>query len=171
MIQNNRIERALYLLPRAILVTVLLVCIGLMVASNFNFFEPYLYPLHATRAHRQQLSSTIMIGPYPHLDELQRLKKEGVNDIISLLDTSLPQERALSREEEQTARRLGLEYWSFPLSYLSLQNEKNRQAAESISRLIEAGKGRKIYIHCYLGRHRVQFVRKILIQKGLIAPQ
>ena len=166
--QGARFRNILYFLPRLILVLILLGCLGLMVASNFDIFEPYLLPLHAAQGRRQQLSENLTIGPYPHPDDLRQLQREGVRGIISLLDTSLPQERALNQVEEQTARQLGLAFWNVPLGYLSLQSEQNRQAATVVARIVSGRPGEKLYMHCYLGRHRVSFIRDALKEKGLL---
>jgi len=161
----------LYLLPRFLLVGLLLFCVLLLVASNFDALEPHLTFLHASRANQQPLSPHITIGPYPHLDEMRQLKKEGFSGIISLLDNNLPQERALNNAEERAAKLIGLDFWEVPLSYLPLRSSANQNAVDDVARILTSHPDKKIYIHCYLGRHRVELTREILKDKGILGGQ
>jgi protein tyrosine phosphatase (PTP) superfamily phosphohydrolase (DUF442 family) len=128
------------------------------VLSNFDVFEPYLAPLlHMALAPVRIIDERIMIGPYPPIHMMVSLKRKGIEVIISLLDTSLPQERALAEKESINARRTGIEFRQFPMGYIPVESAKNKQMRERVIRSI-AGDRKKTYIHCYLGRHRVRFV-------------
>lgn len=151
------VRNLLFLLPRVLLVGMFLFVLAVTVLSNFDSFEPYLAPLHMARAPIRPLNGRIQLGPYPHLDEMARLKRNGVEVIVSLLDTSLPQEKALAEREAKNARRLGMELQLYPLGYLPVRSERNRRTRDEIVRLLGKDR-RKAYLHCYLGRHRVEFV-------------
>lgn len=151
------VRNLLFLLPRLFLVGMFLFVLAVTALSNFDSFEPYLTPLHRARAPIRSLDGRIQIGPYPHLDEMALLKRNGVEVIVSLLDTSLPQEKALAEREAKNARRLGMELRLYPLGYLPVRSERNRKTREEIIRLLGKDR-RKAYLHCYLGRHRVEFV-------------
>lgn len=159
---KERFRKFLFLLPRVLLVLLLLASTGLVVLGSFDVFEPYLRPLHATRMHQRQVLPMLTIGPYPHEQEMYRLKKDGFTGLVSLLDTRLPQEKALLRLERRIAGQLGLELVSVPVSYLPVESPENRAAADRVQQFINDHPGAKLYMHCYLGRHRVEFVRKNL---------
>lgn len=154
---KNFIKKFLYFLPRAILVGIFLFALVVTVLSNFDYFEPYLPPVYLARASIRNYNSRIVIGPYPHLDEMMALKRNGVRTIICLLDTSLPQEKALAEREAKNARRLGLEVRFFPLGYIPLDSERNRATRKQIAAFISTNQ-QKLYIHCYLGRHRATYI-------------
>lgn len=162
---KNSIRKLLFILPRLILVGIFLFTLLVTVLSNFDYFEPYLPPVYLARATVRSYNDRIMIGPYPHLDEMKALKRSGVQTIISLLDTSLPQEKALAEREAVNARRLGLEIRFFPLGYIPLDSARNRATREQVAKSIVSDR-KKTYIHCYLGRHRVAFVAKGLAASG-----
>lgn len=137
--------------------------------TYFDYFERYLFPLHFLQGEVQILSKNISIGPYPHFDELKKLQKEtGVEVVISLMNTGLPQEKALYRREQKVAERLGIELKSFPLTYLKMNGKHNREMADKVAEFVKSVEDKRIYIHCYLGRHRVIYIRDKLRKKGLI---
>lgn len=154
---KNLFKKFLFILPRAILVGIFLFTLLVTVLSNFDYFEPYIPPVYLARASIRNYNDRIMVGPYPHLDEMKVLKRNGVQTLISLLDTSLPQEKALADREAINARRLGIEVRFFPLGYLPVDSEENRKIRDQIMAMV-AGDRKKLYIHCYLGRHRANFI-------------
>lgn len=150
-----------------LLVLLLLLSTALVVLGSFDQFEPYL-PLRAARMAQRQLSEQLTIGPYPHEKELRRLKREGYTLIISLLDIRLPQERALLRLEQRMTDKLGLTLISIPSGYLPLDTPENLAAAEKVGRILNVQRGSRAYMHCYLGRHRVEYVKRELIRQGVV---
>lgn len=154
---KNLFKRIVFVLPRAILVGIFLFTLLVTVLSNFDYFEPYIPPVYLARASIRNYNDRILVGPYPHLDEMKALKRNGVQTLISLLDTSLPQEKALADREAINASRLGIDVRFFPLGYLPVDSEQNRKTREQIMAMV-AGDKRKLYIHCYLGRHRANFI-------------
>ncbi len=160
---KERFKKIVFLLPRLLLVLLLLSSTGIVILGSFDMFEPYLKPLHATRMKQRNIMPLLTIGPYPHEQELRQLKKDGYTGLISLLDTRLPQEKALLRLEQRMASSLGMELVSFPLSYLPVESAANRVTADRVRQFIQERPGVKLYMHCYLGRHRVEYVRKSLV--------
>lgn len=155
------ISKSLYFLPRIILFAVFFLYSIFAFLTYFDYFEPYLYPLHFIKGNASYISENIIIGPYPNYDELKKLKeKYAVEIVLSLLNTNLPQERALLEKERKDTEKLGLKILSFPMEYISLQSEDNKKNLLSLIQCINENKGKTIYIHCYLGRHRVNFVKK-----------
>ena len=154
---NKLFKKILFLLPRAILVGIFLFTLIVTVLSNFDYFEPFLPPVYLARASMRNYNDRILVGPYPHLEEMKALKRNGVQIIISLLDTSLPQEMALADREAKNAQRLGLDVRFFPLGYIPVNSEQNRKTRNQVIALVSSNKN-KLYIHCYLGRHRANYV-------------
>lgn len=161
----------LYFLPRLLMVGVFFVVLVLTLLGNFDALEPYLFPLRSAQGTVTRLNERLTIGPYPHRVDLVRLKRQGYGTVIVLLDDRLPQERALKLQEEERAREIGLNVSPFPLGYLPVNSAANRAMAARLVDFVAAHPNEKIYIHCYLGRHRVGFARDSLIKRGLVPPQ
>lgn len=168
--RNERLRKFLYLLPRMLLVLLLLICTALVVLGSFDQFESYL-PLRAARMAQRQITEHLTIGPYPHEKELRRLKRERYTLIISLLDSRLPQERALLRLEQRMANKLGMTLISIPAGYLPLETPENQAAARQAGHILIGRSGSRTYMHCYLGRHRVEYVKRELIRQGIVQEQ
>lgn len=165
----KRCKDLLYFGPRLFLVGGFMLLLVAMALSNFDVLEPYLFPLHYAQGKVIHYGTNVTIGHYPqgyHLERLQ--KKHGVDLNISLLDVDLPQEKALNAQVAQAAQKLGIEFKSVPLGYLSLEGAENKRKIADIVALVRANPTRKVYIHCYLGRHRVKAVCNELIRQGLI---
>lgn len=141
--------------------------------TYFDYFEPYLYPLHLAQGTVSTISKNIVVGPYPHREELEELKERyKVDTIISLLDLSLPQERALYERERDESKRLGLKVVNFSMNYWSLgvpaHNDSNEQALKELIAFVKANPDKRFYIHCYLGRHRVGYVKDGLVKSHVL---
>lgn len=168
MTTSRRLKNLIYLLPRVILAAFFMILLFFMLLGNFDVFEPFLYPLHLAKGKIVSYGN-IIVGHYPSVKELKELKrKRGIQVDVSLLDPSLPQEKALDDQLEKRARALGLEYRNFPLGYFDLQSARNRENVAALAAFVTRNRGKKIYIHCYLGRHRVEVARQELIRQGLL---
>ncbi|MBU0731931.1 hypothetical protein KKC88_03570 [Patescibacteria group bacterium] len=98
-------------------------------------------------------------GPYPSASKLQQLKDEGYTGVITLLSSTIPFESVLLEEEKQNGEKIGLPVYSYPmLPWVS----GNESSIEGIKELLEKQKEGRFYIHCYLGKHRVDLVRQIV---------
>lgn len=170
MSKRHLVEKILYFAPRFVVVALFMILITLTVLGNFDIFEPYLYPLHLAQGKIVPYGGTIAMGHYPHAHELKKLKRErGIEMDISLLNPELPQEKALNAHLEKVARELGIELRCFPLGYLDIDGPRNKKVMAELVAFIKENRSKKVYIHCYLGRHRVSAVRNELIRQGLIA--
>jgi hypothetical protein len=160
------IKDTAYWVPRTLLFAVVAFYLALTVLLNFDSMEPYLYPLHSLRGTVRSEGEFLLIGPYPHSGELKALRnRNDVSVVVSLLDTGLPQEESLNRREREVAERLGLLFRNFPMGYLPVNSEANRRQAEALRAFVRENRGRRIYMNCYLGRHRVEFARRALARK------
>jgi hypothetical protein len=100
-----------------------------------------------------------LFGPYPTEHDLLRLKDERITAVVSLLHPAVvPFEPKLLNDEKQIAESIGLQLIHIPmLPWVS----ENKKAINEIIKLAEAGKG-KYYVHCYLGKDRVNVVKRII---------
>ncbi|WP_020601912.1 hypothetical protein [Spirosoma spitsbergense] len=109
-------------------------------------------------------------GPYPTADMLAQLKKEGYAGVISLLHPAVtPFEPKLLSDEQKTGKEIGLAIISVPMLPWISQNEESIQRIRAIA---AQPKGR-YYVHCYLGKDRVNVVRRIVagVDKALVSNQ
>lgn len=114
------------------------------------------------------LDQRVIVGPFPTKADFPILIENHVEVIVSLLNPDIPYESKLIKEEEAEARASGLRWVNFPMSSIFGQRfgdayEKN---AGKAAQFIMDEKG-KVYLHCYLGKHRVESVRNILKGKGI----
>jgi tetratricopeptide (TPR) repeat protein len=110
----------------------------------------------------------ISLGPYPEEADFQRLKKEKVKYIVSLLDPRLPYEKQLIEREAEWAQKYGMTLEVFPMASIFDRQifpdyEEQQQKAVDFLKHIDA----PAYMHCYLGKHRVIHVRDELMKAGV----
>lgn len=109
------------------------------------------------------VDARIITGPYPEEGDFIMLKKNGVTTIVTLLDPDLPYESVLLDREMALAKKYGMEMHNFPM--ISIFGSKfganyDQNVAAATDAALQA-KG-KVYLHCYLGRHRVKSVESLL---------
>ena len=120
------------------------------------------------RGEISDVAADIIIGPYPVEQDMKQLSKNGIKTIVSLLDPALPYEKQLLEQETALAKQYQLQLLNFPMASILGQKmgsyyDKNASAAADA---IAATKG-KVYLHCYLGIHRVGVVRDLLEAKQI----
>jgi hypothetical protein len=165
----KRCKNFVFFAPRLILVAIFMSVVVAMMLGNFDLMEPYLFPLHLAQGRITSYGSRITIGHFPQAYELARLQKErGVDLDISLLSNDLPQEKALNGQLAKEAQKLGIEFKSVPLGYLNLDSAENKKQVSQLVTYLQSHGSRRVYIHCYLGRHRVNVVRDELVRLGVI---
>ena len=119
-----------------------------------------------TQLFRSEISITnanVITGPYPVEKDIAQLSANHVETIVSLLDPAIPYEKHLLEEEKQLAQRYHIQFLNFPMASILGQKmgdyyDNNAQAAANA---IMASRG-KVYLHCYLGIHRLGNVQKLL---------
>ena len=104
-----------------------------------------------------------VFGAYPSVHELKRLKAAGYAGVVSLLnELVVPAEPELIKQEEANAKLAGIELVRIPmLPWVS----GNNTSIEQIRQLVKTKQG-KYFVHCYLGRDRVNVFRKIVRDMG-----
>lgn len=110
----------------------------------------------------------VIVGPYPREADFQLLKRNHVDTVISLLDPRLPYEGVLLKREESLAYQYGMRVLDFPMGSLfdrSLGGDYQTEASLAAA-AVEHLPGR-VYLHCYLGLHRVGTVEALLAKAGV----
>lgn len=126
-----------------------------------------------TRLFRGQISDTdarVIIGPYPEERDFALLKQHQVSLVVTLLNPEIPYEAALLEREKVLAQKHGIELRSFPMSSIFGQRfgDEYDRSADAAAAAIASSDG-KVYLHCYLGIHRIQVVRDRLAKQGIEA--
>ena len=126
-----------------------------------------------TNLFRRQISDVrarIIIGPYPAESDFRLLKQNNVGLVVSLLDPAIPYEASLLAREKTLAAQYQIPVENYPMSSILGQkfgNDYDESASRAAAAI--AGTTAKVYLHCYLGQHRIQAVRTILAEKGIVA--
>lgn len=111
-------------------------------------------------------SGTLTFGPYPDLQKMIQLKRDGYDGVITLLSPALPFEDVLLKREEENGKLIGLNVYSFPmLPWIT----DNQSAIDGVKKLVGNNR-RKYYIHCYLGQHRTELIHQMVIEARKQAP-
>jgi hypothetical protein len=98
----------------------------------------------------------LTFGAYPDEQKLEDLKSQGYDGVVTLLNPGIPFERVLLEGEKKAGEEVGIPVHSFPmLPWIS----ENDDSLRGIERLVGDGE-KRFYIHCYLGKHRVDLVRQ-----------
>jgi protein tyrosine phosphatase (PTP) superfamily phosphohydrolase (DUF442 family) len=103
-------------------------------------------------------------GPYPSPERLGQLKKQGFTAVVSLQHPAVvPFEGPSIDEEKQAAASIGLPFIDARmLPWIS----DNEASLNKIRELARTGTG-KYYVHCGLGRDRVNVVKHLLETEGV----
>lgn len=105
-----------------------------------------------------QEDQRIVFGPYPDAGRLEELQAEGYDGVIALLSPKVPFERVLLEQEEDNGQKAGIRVYSRPMLPWITGNEASLEAIKALA----TQKDKQFYIHCYLGKHRVDIVRQEL---------
>lgn len=121
-----------------------------------------------TRLFRRPIESSgasIVIGPYPLEEDFPALVDGGVKTIVTLLNPEIPYERVLLERERRLAEAHGIRLENFPMSSIFGQRfgDEYDRSADGAAEAIRAAEAEgKVYLHCYLGLHRIEAVRSRL---------
>jgi hypothetical protein len=103
-----------------------------------------------------------IFGAYPDEPKLEQLKKQGVTSIISLQHPGVVIEREGISAEKDAARKLHLAFIQAPMLPWVSDNEASLEKLRLIAR---TGKG-VYYVHCGLGRDRVNVAKRVIEAEG-----
>lgn len=108
-----------------------------------------------------EASPAFTIGSYPNESDIEALKEAGYTGIITLLHPAvIPFEPTLLHQEAEAAARHNIDLIRAPmLPWIS----DNTSSLDIIEKIVRSGKG-KYFIHCYLGKDRVNVVRNLIVR-------
>ena len=148
---------------------VMAVFIGLAAYGVWNIFQPDVFPMSFVRGEVREIAPGVFGGPYPTEAELRLLARNGVVEVISLMDPESVVEASLVKEEKKLVADKGLMFRNFPMDFQDMNSPKSAEGLEQALSRISARGAQKIYVHCYLGRHRVGLIEAAL-KKGQPSP-
>ena len=134
--------------------------LGLFAYGIYNVYAPEHFPMSFVQGKVRKINEKVMLGPYPTEHELYRLRKKGVNKVISLMNPGMPFESSLVKIERKNAEAYGIEFINIPMSYLRPGGEVNKKQLEKVLDEIIGSGDKVVYVHCYLGRHRMEKVAR-----------
>jgi len=103
-----------------------------------------------------------IFGAYPDEDKLRALQLEGINSVISLQHPGVIVEREGINAERNATKRLGMTLIQAPmLPWVS----NNAQSLKKLRLIARRGQG-KFYVHCGLGRDRVNVAKRVIEAEG-----
>jgi tetratricopeptide (TPR) repeat protein len=146
-----------------VIVSILLVgALGVWLISNPQNWFTRLF-----QARIADFDARVVVGPYPSEDDFAALRANGVQTDVSLLDPQLPYESSLLVREKALAAKYGITFVNFPMeSFFGTRVGRDYdQEARLAAAYVEHAKGR-VYVHCYLGMHRVKAVEAVLTRAG-----
>lgn len=142
------------------------VFMGLVAYGVWNLFQPDRFPMSFVRGEVREVADGVLAGPYPTEAELKLLERNGVVEVMSLMDPESTVESSLVEEEKKLVAARGLRFSNFPMDFQDMSGPKSVAAVETaVERLSRRG-GEKVYVHCYLGRHRVGLVEAAMKKKN-----
>ena len=146
--------------PPVMIIYLILGILLLLAAVVFSFLlttgSPVIARLQGTVS---EPGERYVFGPYPDKLRLQELKAEGFDGVISLLSPLIPFEKILLEEEIRHGKEVGIPIHSLPmLPWVSENRESIDQAME-----LAASSDKRYYIHCYLGKHRADLIKRVLM--------
>lgn len=140
----------------------ILAFIGVFAYGVWNLFQPDAFPMSFVRGQAREAAPNVLIGPYPTESELRLLANNGVTEVISLMDPESAVESRLVEEERRLVAARGLRFQNFPMDFKDMNGQRSARALEQALQRIYAGGSEKLYVHCYLGRHRVGLIEAAL---------
>jgi hypothetical protein len=103
-----------------------------------------------------------IFGAYPDEPKLEQLKAAGVTSVISLQHPGVVIEREGISAEKDATKKLHLNFIQTPMLPWVSNNEASLEKLREIAR---TGKG-KYYVHCGLGRDRVNVAKRVIEAEG-----
>jgi protein tyrosine phosphatase (PTP) superfamily phosphohydrolase (DUF442 family) len=108
-----------------------------------------------------EVTEKFTTGPYPTEEKIKELKKEGFTTVISLLHPAVvPFEPELLNKEATLLKKYNMELIKAPMLPWVADNNASLKIIED---LVKNGKG-KYYVHCYLGKDRVNVVKNLILR-------
>jgi hypothetical protein len=149
---------------KSFLISVSVIIILLITTTGFTWLwmNPSMMQIGNREITEERVGNVeFVFGPYPTENEIMALKNDGYTAIISLLHPAVvPFEPKLISDEREVTKSLDIQLIEAPmLPWVS----DNKESIEKIKNIAINGNG-KYYVHCYLGKDRVNVVKRIIQQ-------
>lgn len=135
---------------------------GLVAYGVYNLFQPDNFPMSFVRGTVREAAPGVLAGPYPTEAELKLLARNGVVEVISLMDNESVVESRLVAEEKKLVSEKGLRFLNYPMDFKNMNSARSAGGFEQTMERLSKRGGEKLYVHCYLGRHRVGMIEAAL---------
>ncbi len=155
------LDRLLHITLRSIFALVAFLALLLIFISFTDFprYEKYLFPLQLLKAEPERISKNLWVGGYLGEERMLRfLRENGIKVVISLLDREMYHERQLLEHERRLLRRKGFTFISVPLKPFV----KDQKSLKRFRYYLRRYRGKRVYVHSYLGRIRIKYVKEVL---------
>lgn len=160
---DGQMPRFARLLSLSAVVLAFLLPLSWSALAFFDRFERHLFPLHWLQDKVRVVSANVIVGPYPDRERLAQLKAAGVTAVVSLMNRNLIYEDGLIDNEKREQEALGLRFYNFPMNSSEPPGSPlNDAALRQLREVLAAQTTGKVYVHCYLGKHRVGFAVNML---------
>lgn len=156
---------------RLAVVSAALAAAAVLAAAGALGYWVLLHPANPLTAYfSSKISETdarVVTGPYPMRADLEKLRAAGVQTVVSLLDPAIPYENNLLEKERKSAAELGLIFFNFPMGSILGQRfgDGYERNAAGAAKAVKEATG-KVYVHCYLGMHRIKVVLAMMEGSG-----
>lgn len=154
--------------PRVFIPSLLLLLMLAVGGGYFALLHPNSFLVRWALAALPSQITMISLGPYPDQAAFERLRKNHVKYVVSLLDPRLPYEKELIEREQALAAKYGMTVKLFPMANVFDRRTvpeyavNQRKAVEFLKTLDGPA-----YVHCYLGKYRVSQIRDELARAGV----
>lgn len=150
LLRGKRFKRAYLLVLFALINAIIVFYMFINIDSAF---------ISNSRGEVQEVNERFTFGPYPERDKIEDLKNEGYDGIITLLNPTIVFEKQLLDKEIKNGEEVGIEIISLPM--LPWVGD-NKEAIDGLKQLISKDDSR-YYVHCYLGKHRVDLAKQVIM--------
>ena len=155
------LDRLLHITLRSLFALVAFLALLLIFISFTDFprYERYLLPLQLLKAEPERISENLWAGGYLGEERMLRfLKENGIRVVISLLDREMYHERQLLEHERRFLKKKGFTFISVPLKPFV----ENERSLKRLRYYLKRYRGKRVYVHSYLGRVRIRYVKEVL---------
>lgn len=115
--------------------------------------------ISSSRGEVQEVNERFTFGPYPEKEKIEELENQGYDGVITLLNPTIVFEKQLLDKEIKNGEEIGIEIISLPM--LPWVGD-NKEAIDGLKQLINKDDSR-YYVHCYLGKHRVDLAKQVIM--------
>jgi protein tyrosine/serine phosphatase len=143
-------------------ISVFIICFSFAAFSAYKLINPSDVS-NGNKIENALGDSQFTLGAYPTEEKLDQLEDENFTAVVSLLHPAIvPFEPVLIEKERKQVTKLGMKFLNIPMLPWISDNEESLNKIKSLMK----NKNEKYYIHCYLGKDRVNVVKRIILSEN-----